>query len=207
MALETQLLTAEQFVFYNDMNRVRELLSDDPDGEPIEEAQLDSDQTLEEMINSAEQEVMSACQVGKRYSIEDLVSLSKDKAGGTVTLSGGIYSVSGGTTIDGVGAKLRRLVAKIAWGQLVERKGFTGSEFAKMAPGYKTAMADLEQLRLGERIFWSVTGVPEAGLPAVEPLGVDAVTTGGTISSKVGLFGNIAYGYRGRSGCPRDDWS
>jgi len=199
-----------QFLQYTDTNRVCELLSDDVDGVPIPVAQLATNATLQEIFDAATQEIVSACQIGNRYTVGELICLYNDNQGGEVTLIAGLYTitVNTGVTITGVGAKLRRLCAQLAWGELVGRKKFTGEEFAKMAPGYKQALADLEQLRLGERIFPSVTGTPEAGLPGVEVLGINNC---GSINQSVGLWGNVALGNIWRNGvaggcCSPEGW-
>ena len=205
MAFENSLITVDQFLYYNDELRVRELLSDDENGEPIAANQLDSNTYLEEICFAASQEVASAAQVGNSYTWNELFCLANDNVGGTVTLTAGNYALTAntGTTINGAGSKLRTLVANVGWGLLVGRRRFTTKKFTEMAPSYAEAMKQLEMLQLGMRIFPQVSGAPEAGLPGVEVLGVDAL---GTISKNVGLFGTIALPGRGYVGGDYGGW-
>lgn len=188
------LLTAVQWGYYADTRRLYEYASDT--GTPLSAAAFAASALVAEIIAAAEQEVISACLVGNRYTVDDLTVLAADNVGGSVTggteFGGG--SVTGGTTVTGVGAKLRRLVAEVAWGLLLNRRKVSANDFAALAPGYKEAQDQLELLRLGERIF-PIGGVPEAGLPSVVALGEDAWQSRRTIASQIGLFGDIA--------CPR----
>jgi len=82
---------------------------------------------------------MSAAAVGARYTVNDLV-------------------VYGGNLV-------KSITAGLALGPILERRGRAVEDFAKLSASYNRAADRVEQLRRGERIFFAVPDVPEAGLP------------------------------------------
>jgi hypothetical protein len=92
-----------------------------------------------EFIAEASELVMAAAAVGARYTEDDL-------------------------TTHG-GKLLKRLVADLAMGLILKRRVRASKDEDSFSLPYREALDYLEQLRRGERIFYQVPDVPEAGLP------------------------------------------
>jgi len=64
------------------------------------------------------------------------------------------------------GGSLRdRIVSDLTMGLVLKRRGRAITDEKDLSGPYAEALEYLEQLRRGERIFWAVPDVPEAGLP------------------------------------------
>ncbi len=57
------------------------------------------------------------------------------------------------------------IVAGLSLGPILERRGRAVEDFARLTASYNRAAARVEDLRRGERIFWAIPRIPEAGLP------------------------------------------
>ncbi len=101
-------------------------------------------------IADAEGELISAVTVGSRYYAQDIDTV--------VTATPDCYS----------SRLVKRIVADLAYGNLLKRRGLPAEDFAALAPAYAEAQQKLTMLRMAERIFPDVPGVPEAGLPGTE---------------------------------------
>lgn len=100
-----------------------------------------------ECLFEASEMVVAAAAVGARYTVVELL-----EAGGRL---------------------LTRIVSDIGIGLILKRRGRAITDEKELSGPYGEAMAYLEQLRRGERIFFMVEDVPEAGLPdtaSMEPL-------------------------------------
>lgn len=115
---------------------------------------LDPDTTaggrLEQLITDASEELMAAAAVGARYSEADIRRRPLDDP-----------------PYAGGGNLLVSIVAGLTLGPILERRGRALTDFEALSKSYDRAAARVEELRRGERIFWSIPLVPEAGLPAV----------------------------------------
>lgn len=94
--------------------------------------------TLNQMIEDAEAVLLAAACVAARYSVQDL------------TLYGG--------------ALLQRVVCDLAAGEVLKRRMRAVSDEKALSAAYTEGLEYLEALRRGERIFYAVPNVPEAGL-------------------------------------------
>lgn len=94
---------------------------------------------LEQLIQEASELVMAAAAVGARYSVNDLVTYG--------------------------GQLLVRIVSDLTVGLILKRRARALTDENELSGPYAEAMGYLEQLRRGERIFFAVPDVPEAGLP------------------------------------------
>lgn len=143
-------LTAAQFVQRYDVRRVGDWLKDDNTrataadiANPVTTAGAIVALALEE----ASELIVAAGAVGKRYTRADLAGLVAN------------------TTATPSGYLLQRLTADLAFGLLVKRRALPHEETEALGPAYGEALAYLEALRRGDRIFFDVADVPEAGLP------------------------------------------
>ena len=107
--------------------------------------------TLQTLIEEASEMVMAAAAVGARYSLADLTTYG--------------------------GSLLVRIVCDLTMGLVLKRRGRPTEDAESLSQPYAEALEYLELLRRGERIFYAVPDVPEAGLPGtatMEPTpGVD----------------------------------
>lgn len=94
--------------------------------------------TLNTMIADAEALLMGAACVAARYSVADLARYG--------------------------GSLLQRIVSGLTIGLVLQRRGRPVSDEKALSQAYTEALNYLEQLRRGERIFFAVPDVPEAGL-------------------------------------------
>ncbi len=143
---------------------------------------------LAEMLSDASEMVMGAAAVGKRYTEDDL----RINLVATPPHPGG-------------GALLLRVVSNLAMGLILMRRGRAISDERALSGPYTDALAALEELRRGERVFWAVPLVPEAGLAAVAGLGPIPGIDPPTIVQLAGrYFGSVAgcYPYGQVQGLP-----
>lgn len=111
--------------------------------------------TLYALLQDASEELMAAAAVGARYTESEVRAY-----GGNLVLS---------------------IVSGLAMGPILERRGRATGDLAKLAAMYDRASGRVEELRKGERIFWAVPNVPEAGSPEVADMtpvvGIDPPST------------------------------
>ncbi len=138
---------------------------------------------LAAILLEASEMVMAAAAVGARYSISDLATYG--------------------------GSLLIRVTSDLAMGLLLKRRARAVTDERALSKPYSEALDFLEQLRRGERIFFAVPDVPEAGLPGTAPMepfllnGVPIVGSPGIIGIGPCTWVNQArryFGY-GAGGC------
>lgn len=100
-----------------------------------------SGQRVQQLLMDASEELMSAAAVGARYTEDQLREF-----GGNLLLN---------------------IVSGLAIGVILQRRGRAVEDFEKLSASYTLARERVEELRRGERIFFNVPDVPEAGLPGV----------------------------------------
>lgn len=98
-----------------------------------------SGQRVKVLAQDASEELMSAAAVGARYTEEQL-----REYGGNLLLS---------------------IVSGLMLGPILQRRGRAVDDFESLSASYTLARTRVEELRRGERIFFNVPDVPEAGLP------------------------------------------
>ena len=98
-----------------------------------------SGQTLQTLIGDASDQVMGAAAIGDRYTADDLTTYG--------------------------GNLLKWLTAGVTLGGVLKRRVRASDQDAAFSKAYAEALEYLELLRRGERIFYAVPDVPEAGLP------------------------------------------
>ncbi len=147
MALPTTFhgfCTPDYFVECYDVRLVCDYLSDtgepvlDLESSPFAAGDLDENTTLLRLLTQATQKLKMAVRQSNRYTLAMLVAMYEDV-----------------DTADHVGRRdeIMRLVADIAYGLLVARRGLALEEVFKLAPMYKEALDTLEALKTGARIF------------------------------------------------------
>lgn len=94
---------------------------------------------LKSLAIDASEELMSAAAVGARYTEPQL-----REYGGNL---------------------LKSIVCGLVMGAILQRRGRAVDDFDKLSASYTLARERVEELRRGERIFFNVPDVPEAGLP------------------------------------------
>lgn len=94
---------------------------------------------LEQLITDASEKLMAAAAVGARYTEDDVRT-----HGGNLVLS---------------------IVSGLSVGPILQRRVRATSDESSLNLMYTEALDYIEQLRRGERIFFAVPNVPEAGLP------------------------------------------
>lgn len=95
--------------------------------------------TLATLIEDASDLVMGAAAIGNRYSVDDVTTYG--------------------------GSLLKWLTAGLTLGGVLKRRVRASDQDAAFAKAYEEALEYLELLRRGERIFYAVPDVPEAGVP------------------------------------------
>lgn len=145
------LLTAAELIDRHDARNLRQRLLDD--GSDALEVDLTDESTtagrrVRAAIDDAEGWFISAVTVGARYSVQDML---------TVAEAGTSHSAK----------TIKRIVADLAFGNLLKRRSLPAADFQALAPFYEEAMGFCEQLRRGDRVFPDVAGVPNAGLPQI----------------------------------------
>lgn len=135
-------------------------------GIPATEAEVLSSTKLNAFIEEASEAVMGAAAVGDRYSLSDL------------------------TTYGGV--LLKRIVCDLVIGAILKRRVRANKDNEAFTTAYEEALNYLELLRRGERIFYAVPNVPEAGLPSTVNLAPTPAASGSPlITDNVRIFGSI----------------
>lgn len=137
-------------------------------GVPATEAQVLASTKLAGFIEEASEQIMGACAVAARYSLSDLETYG--------------------------GALLRRITCDLVMGLILKRRVRANKDNEAFTAAYEEALNYLEQLRRGERIFYAVPNVPEAGLPATENLAPPLSIGPPLITDNVRIFGTIGYG-------------
>lgn len=94
------------------------------------------------LLQDASEELMSAAAVAARYSESDIRTYG--------------------------GSLVKSIVSGLAVGPLLERRDRAAEDYAALSAAYDRARERVEELRRGERIFWAVPDVPEAGLPGTQ---------------------------------------
>jgi hypothetical protein len=92
------------------------------------------------LIEEASELVMAAAAVGNRYTAADLTAYG--------------------------GQLLLRVVADLTMGLVLKRRARATTDLEQQFQPYSEALDYLEQLRRGERIFYAVPDVPQAGVPS-----------------------------------------
>lgn len=133
--------TAADLLVYHDWQQVAMLVRDGDDALPDKTATAAS-AIVAAVLLAASGELESACLIGQRYTPADLAALTGASA-----------------------ARRSKLVADLAFWRLAQRKQPMSAN-PDAVPGAKEALAELDRLRNGERIF-SFTESAEAGLPTV----------------------------------------
>ena len=142
------------------------------------EVQCLSSPVVTAFLTEASEMVMSAAAVGDRYNTQknpSLPPIANDLA------------VYGGTL-------LTRIVSDLTMGLILKRRARGAKDEEALGLPYVQALEYLEQMRQGERIFFMVPGVPEAGLPAHAPLSAPLGYHGPElISNNSRIFGSIGF--------------
>lgn len=94
---------------------------------------------LQTLLTDASEELMAAAAAGARYTEDDLRTY-----GGNLVVA---------------------IVCGLTLGLVVKRRGRALTDSKELSAAYDVAAEQVEQLRRGERIFFAVPDVPEAGLP------------------------------------------
>lgn len=97
--------------------------------------------TLYALLQDASEELMAAAAVGARYTEDEIRTY-----GGNLVLS---------------------IVSGLALGPVLERRVRAVTDTQRLSAMYDRAASRVEELRKGERIFWAVPNVPEAGVTEV----------------------------------------
>lgn len=146
--------TVDQFLRSHDNRVIREHLSDD--GKPLAQADLEGNEILEQLINEATDMIRAAVQVRSKYTFEELDEMAEGRING----EGEPYQY---------GFYLRRLCANLTFGLLLMRRGRPAADIDRLAPGFRMAQFDLQQLREGHLILprYETGAREQAGLPGV----------------------------------------
>jgi phage gp36-like protein len=131
--------TPAQFLVRYDARRLGQLVRDD--GTKATPAELLSDDNLAAVLDDASGMIDAAVLRGGRYESSDLTDLTGQSE-----------------------AYLVRLCCDLAYGLLVERRGFSQGEAQVSAGGYTRALQTLDQLAEGQRVF-NVDKAIQAGKP------------------------------------------
>lgn len=145
-----------------DSRRLGQLVKDD--GSQATEAELDGDEKLTAILSDASGKVNAAVMRGGRYSAADLAALDGDNL-----------------------ALLKRLVCDLAYGMLVQRRGFSSEEVRSQVPGYRDAEQALTDLADGVRIF-----ATEDAIRAGKPVRVQIGRNKAYVSATLRHYGNLA---------------
>lgn len=111
-----------------DVRRLGEICRDD-NGRDSSDA-LDSNEILLQALDDASSMIESALMVGGRYTLTDLNELSESQKN-----------------------MLIRLTCDLAYGLLIQRRGFNKTDQQMMAPGFEQALSMIDNLEQGKWIF------------------------------------------------------
>lgn len=173
-------LTPAELLLYYDKRRVYELLSDS--GTPVTDGTYVVNSVLLTALRSASAHVDSAVQTGRRYErsqLEDVVTASN--AGGATDAE------------KGRAEPIKMLVAHLAFGQIVTRRGYAAQKLAELAPMYSTAIEMLNQLASGVRVL-DLDQPKAAGMPLSVKLG-SSLTNWTRLSPMFGFFPSMPGDY------------
>lgn len=162
MAANGYILPLELVTFY-DKRRVLQLASD-TEATPAVIADLSSSSTdayifVNNCILSASSDLDSHCQQGKRYTRATLEAI--------ITAANAAPTDS---TLVKRALLLKQLVADLAYGILLSRRGMQSDRLASLAPRYEKAQEALERLALGITVF-DLSDNIDAGVPGSRAFG------------------------------------
>lgn len=157
------ILPAEILLFY-DKRRVLQMASDDNDVPALEtdlsNSATDAYQFVNNAILSASADLDMHCQQGKRYTRANLEQAIAD-ANASPTSSGLVKRAQA----------VKQLVADLAYGLILSRRGMSSERVMSMAPRYEAAEAALEKLALGITVFDLDANI-NAGVPTTALIGL-----------------------------------
>ena len=173
--------TGAQFLERYDVRRVSDLVRDDG-VRPTTTSTVATNVNLLAALDDASAEVDAAAFVGQRYTKLRLLDLVSVNVSGVLVNTGGFLLI--------------RLVANIAYANLVTRRGLAATETSALAPMYNEAQQMLKMIRSGERIFdTSDGGNADAGLmQTVSLVGTDSSNMLNTSFRFFGAIPNNGYG-------------
>lgn len=129
------------------------------------EAQVLASPKVEALIQTASEMVMAAAAVGARYTPEEVQQYG--------------------------GALLAQIVSDLVAGLILKRRMRASDDEKPFTAAYEEALAYLEQLRRGERIFYAVPDVPQAGLPTTTTMAAQPGFGPLLATNNVRVFGTI----------------
>lgn len=150
-------ITPVELLNYYDQRRVLEMCSDT--GSPATLGSLGSNPLALSAIRSASAELDSHLQTGMRYErsqLEDICTAAD--AGGSTEAE------------KKRAAPIKELVAHLAFGRLMARRGFAATKMRELAPMYETSQEQLNLLASGVRIF-DLDAPKAAGVPSRATIG------------------------------------
>lgn len=150
-------LTPSELLNYYDQRRVLELTSDT--SVPTVVGVLSSNAIALTAIRMASAELDSHLQTGRRYErsqLEDLITAA---------------NAGGATETDKKRAEpIKELVAHLAFGRLMSRRGYNADKMRQLAPMFEDAQQKLNLLASGVRVF-DIDANKSAGVPTAVTLG------------------------------------
>jgi hypothetical protein len=161
MANESYLTPAELPTYY-DLRRVLELASDT--GEAATEGDLGSTSSdayafVMSAIRKGASDLDSHCQMGKRYTRATLQTIISEALASPAD-----------EVLQKRAALIRQIVADLAFGIMLGRRGFSADAVGKLAPRYEEALATLERLSQGFQVFDLDDNI-QAGVPSRARIG------------------------------------
>lgn len=172
--MSVYLISADTLFNFCDWRVVAKNILDTEPGSVATLAQLTNTSSaagarLQTLIGSASEMLLAAACGQARYSLADIQ-----------TYGGGLRDM---------------IVAWLTVGPILARRERPGDDEESLALSYKMAVNYLEQLQNGERIFYAVPNVPEAGLPATATMCPQPGFNPPTFVQKAGrYFGNAGGG-------------
>lgn len=157
----SQFITNTELTYHIDYRRIGDLLTQDNERASlatITDSSSSSGAIVLLMIQTASEQIVAAATVGNRYTRDILDNLA--------------------ATGTGSAFLLKRLTAMLTFGLLVSRRALPPEQVAAMAPEFQAAQEYLELLRRGDRIFFDVPDVAEAGLPTTASMTPTALAGG-----------------------------
>ena len=156
-------ITPTDFLLRYDFRWVGKNITDN--GIAADQGQCAASPVIAAFIQEASDMVMAAAAIGDRYSLDDIT-----KYGGTL---------------------LTRIVSDLTMGLILKRRARALDDEKSLSGPYEEALEYLELLRRGERIFYAVPNVPEAGLPATATMLPTPGIQPPLISENTRIFGLI----------------
>lgn len=160
--MSASYLDPDELPDYYDLNRILDLATDD--GEKALEADLSDDSSdayriVLTQIRRAASDLDSHCQQGKRYTRAVLEQIIADA-----------QAAPANEGLQKRAAIIRSLVADLAFGMLVSRRGHSADTLQKLAPRYESALITLERLAQGVLVF-DIDGAIQRGAPSTVRIG------------------------------------